>query len=394
MKNTRTTVCRGLWIVGMLALLPVSGLVWAQAPQADAGAEKPLNGTLSSIGEGEDLIHVLTVWGTPYEMGYAHGKLCGDRIRAFYLRLTMAASFEMGGDTKVLDQAWAAMEPYVPKRYQEEMKGLADGAGIDIKMVRWAHVVPDLSEFHCTFFAAWGDATEDGKLHQIRALDYEMRAGIQDEPALIVCKPKGRNAFVQVGWLGFIGVISGMSAEKIALSEIGEHFSDDVETLAGEPMPFIMRRALEDADTLDEAVEIFKTAHRTSSFLYCVGDGKIPAARKLRTSKDFCEVYGPDDQGDRALPNVVYWSMGTEGPEGEGKWNKNVREVLTSKLGKIDETVGMKDIMTGLGTGNLHAVHYNVSDLVLWVANATPAPEFAPAYKQNFLRFSLADALR
>lgn len=154
-------------------------------------------------------------------------------------------------------------------------------------------------------------------------------------------------------------------------------------------MPFLMRRVLEEADSLEAALGIFQTAHRTSSYLYCVGDGEVPAARALRTSKDFCEVYAPGDHGEMSLDNVVYWSMGCD-----SDWNRKVYDVLKAKWGQIDETVGMRDVMKGLGTGDLHAVHFDVTDLELWVANATPAPENAPAFNQGFVHFSLAEALR
>lgn len=359
----------------------------AQVP-ADSITVPAVKGQLTSVGQGADSIHVLKVWGTPYEMGYAHGKLCATQIRAFYTRLITAMALGMGVNVSVLDEAWAQMEPFVKERYKQEMRGLADGSGIDLKMIQRAHAIPDLSEFHCTFFAAWGKATPDGSLQQIRALDYETRAGIQDEPALIVQIPDDANAFVNVAWLGFIGVVTGMNEKKIALSEIGDHFGDDVETLAGEPLPFLMRRVLEEADSLDQAVSIFRTANRTSSLLYCIGDAKIPSAVKLRTSAAFCEVYTAAD-GDRTLPDVVYWSMGADSV----KWNAKVYQVLKDKHGSIDPQVGMIDVMRNLETGDLHAVHFDVAGLELWVGNATPAPENAPGYDQTYVHFSFADAL-
>jgi hypothetical protein len=352
-------------------------------------AEPPVNGTLSTIGSGEDAISVLTLWGTPYEMGYAHGKLCANRVQSFCTTIVAAMCLDMGVQPSDLDQAWERMRPFVAPRYLEEMRGLADGAGVELQLLERTHAVPDVSEFHCTFFAAWGAATRDGHLHQIRALDYATGAGLQNEPALIVYQPQGRNAFVAVGWLGFIGCVTGMSAQHVALSEIGEHFSDEVETLAGEPMPFLMRRVLEDAGDLRTAIDLFRQAHRTSSYLYCVSDAKIPSARALRTSKDFCDDYAPEEFGALSLPDTVQWSMGCD-----SKWNLRLQWVLGAKHGQIDETVGMMDVMRGLGTGNLHAVHFDVTDLELWVANATPGPQVQPAYGQSFVHFSLAEALK
>ncbi len=386
--STHKAACLAV-VVLLCATCALTGCSRVAAPDAimAIAAADEIHGTRTTIGEGEDAITLLHLWGTPYEMGFAHGQLCADEVEAFYGRLLGAAD-EFGVSMTLIDMAWAQMRPHVPERYMEEMQGLADGAGIDVRMVHRAHAVPDLSEFNCTFFAAWGDSTADGHLHQIRALDYEMNAGIQENPALIVCEPEGQNAFVNIGWLGFTGCVSGMNAEKIALSEIGDHFSDDVETLAGTPMPFLMRMVLEEADTLDEALTIFAESPRTSSFLYCVSDAKIPDARGLRTCADFCEVWAPADYGELALPNYVAWSMGCE-----DEWDRKLYEVMKPQIGRIDDNTGMHTVMREMGTGNLHAIHYDVTDLELWVANATPGPDPQPAYDQQFVHFDLAQFL-
>ncbi|MBI5831136.1 MAG: hypothetical protein HZB16_02365 [Armatimonadetes bacterium] len=369
-------------------LVAVVALLSIVAPRPARAEEPPVHGQLTTLGEGAGALPVLRVWGTPYEMGYAHGKLCAERVRKLYAKLNALATVILGGPAKV-DEAWAQMEPFVAPRYMEEMKGLADGAGVDVRDVHRGAAVPDLSEYHCTFFAAWGKATADGHLHQIRALDYATLAGLQDYAALIVYEPTGRHRFVNVGWLGFAGVVTGMSDQHLALSEIGDSFGEDHETLAGEPMPFLMRRVLEDAGDLTSAVDIFKAAHRTSSYLYLIGDAKAaaaqaPAAQALRTSKDFCEVYGPADHGELSLPNTVFWSMGTD-----SKWNQKVYDVLSAKQGQISPKVGMEDVMKGLRTGNLHAVHFDVTSLELWVANATPMPDVKPGYDQPFLHWQM-----
>jgi hypothetical protein len=246
------------------------------------------------------------------------------------------------------------------------------------------HLLPDLSEFHCTFFAAWGKATADHHLHQIRALDYATEAHIQDHPALLVYHPRNGLPFVNVGWLGFIGMVTGINAQKIALSEIGESFGDQHETLDGEPMVFTMRRVCETARTLDEALQLFATAKRTSSFLYCVGDGKINQARALVTARDFCYAFDPGSLPRHRLDDVVYFSMGSD-----SQWNDKVYEVLKAHHGQINEKTGMEDVMKGLGTGDLHAVHFDVTALKLWVANAEGNED---GFKRQFVPFDCAAA--
>jgi len=352
-----------------------------------AMAAEPLHGRLETLGSGPNPITVLYLWGSPYEMGYAHGKLCAAQVKGISERLTFGACLAMGLTPAKLDEAWQQMEPFVPARYREELRGLADGAGVPLSVVQRAHAIPELSEFHCTFFAAWGNATRRGHLQQIRALDYATEAGLQNQPALIVAQPEGRQTFVSIGWVGFIGCVSGMNLAHIAVSEIGENFGPEHETLAGEPMCFVLRDVLEQAGTLPQGVDIIRRAPRTSSYLYCIGDSKLPSARALRTARDLCEVYDPTTYPGPRLGNAVYWSMGTD-----SQWNQRVYEVLKADWGKIDQRTGMRGVMRGLGTGDLHAVAYDVTDLKLWVANASPGPQVIPAYDREFVQFDLRRA--
>jgi len=42
------------------------------------------NGKLFTVGSGDDAVDLLHLYGTPYEMGFAHGKLLKDKLLAFY----------------------------------------------------------------------------------------------------------------------------------------------------------------------------------------------------------------------------------------------------------------------------------------------------------------------
>ena len=72
---------RGLAVPRLLVLTCLLGLLWGAAAFGQDAA--PVKGVLTSIGEGEDMIHVLKVWGTPYEMGYAQGSCARRRSAGF-----------------------------------------------------------------------------------------------------------------------------------------------------------------------------------------------------------------------------------------------------------------------------------------------------------------------
>ena len=104
---------------------------------------------------------VLHVYGSPYDMGFAHGTLLKDLILkimpAFYERseaeLEAYVTFlpkdvadlivHLGFDG-ALDLTYLVTEPYTPSYFYEEMRGLADASGIDYTLLRRVHMIPEL----------------------------------------------------------------------------------------------------------------------------------------------------------------------------------------------------------------------------------------------------------
>lgn len=334
------------------------------------------------IGDDENQITVVYLKGSPYEMGFIHGSLLKPQVRSLYDSvLTAAAKY---ANLYILDAAYKQLEPFIPQAYKEEMQGLADGAGVKVRTVHRMHAIPDVSEMDCTFFAAWDSATVDGNLYQIRALDYAKNLHLQEHPAIFVCEPDSGNRFVNIGWLGFIGVVSGMNYEGISVSEIGESFDRANQTMAGEPMPFVLRDVLQYATGLDQAVEIIRTAKRTSSFLYCVGDAKIPEAKSFKTGASYFDVFSDSTSPNPFLKDVVYFSMGVS-----SSWNAKVFNYLNPRHGGISAQTGV-NLMRDLGTGDLHSVVYDPAHQKIWVANA--GIDETDAFRRSFVLFDLTRA--
>jgi isopenicillin-N N-acyltransferase-like protein len=355
------------------------------AVTAPVAASEKITGTATTLGQGADEVKVIHLWGTPREMGFAHGRLVAGQVQDFYTKIIGAMCAGMGCTPAALDQAWAEMEPFVPPAYLEEMEGLAEGAGVDLQTVKRAHAIPDVSEMDCSFFAAWGSFTANQHFIQLRALDYATEAHIQDNPAIIVYHPRRGPAYVNIGWCGFIGMISGMNEKHLSMSEIGDDFDKAVQTLKGEPMPFVMRDVVSKATTVQQGVDIVRNAKRTSSFLYLIGDAKIPGARALKTGPKTFEVYDEKTIPYGALGNVVWMSMGAD-----SDWNQKVRNVLKAEAGTLTVQSAMKDLTSGLKTGDLQTVYFDDTDLKIWVANADT--DGSPGYNQGFVEFDFGAA--
>ena len=103
---------------------------------------------------------MLHLKGTPYEMGYQQGALLRDDIRENVRYLFDVKAKEMkveaGGNQAPRPQAGdlgiaATQKKYVPERFFEELRGVADGAGLDVQDVIVANYIPEM--FHCSGFA-------------------------------------------------------------------------------------------------------------------------------------------------------------------------------------------------------------------------------------------------
>merc|ERR1719506_1852123 len=131
---------------------------------------------------------------------------------------------------KVLDWQERQSAPYISQYFLDEMRGLAEGAGVDFKLVLRVHMLPELTKGHCSMFGAWGGATEGGKTLQLRALDWDTDGPFKRHSAVVVYHPTGEDsghAFANIGFTGFIGAVTGISSKQMAISEIGVTYPDD-----------------------------------------------------------------------------------------------------------------------------------------------------------------------
>jgi len=346
------------------------------------------DGQLSWVGKGDDKIPVIVVSGTPYEMG----KQLGELTKKDAVELTNAFIQNVqSGDNKrfsnqALDAAWEAVAPHTDARFKEELRGLADGTGIPLKTLQRSHVFPVVSDFSCSSIAAWGSATKDGHLFQTRNLDWEMGLTAQDHPCIVVYNPEQGIPHVNVTFAGFIGANTGMNAEGIVLSEMGDSPNSDYPfDVNGVHFTTLFRTVLYDADSLDKAVSIFQEAKRIKKYHFVVGDGKNQQAVKMVQQASNLVIWKDNDPKDELAPNVLKDVVYQD--EGRGAY---------APLKKVYGKIGHQDMIDiackiPIKGGNLLDVVYDATALEFWVAYAEKDVE---AYMRPFVHVKLKDYLK
>jgi len=325
-------------------------------------------GYRTSVGAGADRIDVVVVSGTPYAMGFAQGRLMREEAVACMGRFLDGALASGAAHLQIpsLDEAWATIAPFTDPRFVAELQGLADGAGVPFELFRRAHMVPVVSQFACSGVAAWGPATKGGHLFQFRNLDFTMTAGLQDYPTIVVYLPSPGLPHVNVTFAGCIGCNTGMNTVGIVLGEKGEAPWEDFPfDLRGAHFFTMFRTILYDAQTLDQAIGIIRATPRIKKYYWYLGDGKIPAAVKVKAFAPDLLIWGGGDPMDELFPNVlphcIYQTMD----------NPLAFQALSNGQGKIDEQemIALSRSVASKN-GNLLNVVYNASQLELWAAYA------------------------
>jgi hypothetical protein len=350
---------------------------------------------------------VLYLQGSPFEMGFQHGHLLREKIHhniQNYLKVLPKESSE--NRVEEFFKAIPQVLPFIPSRFQEEMRGIAEGAQASFEDILKLNLFPEM--FHCCGVTTARSASRDGSLYHARVLDYSAGKGLQSSSVLIVAKPKDQLSFMNVTYAGFIGSVTGMNEKKIAIGEIG---GQGYGYWDGMPMSFLLRSILEESATCQEAKELLTKTPRTCEYYHIISDGKtqdsfgcyatyqnisfiFPGKDYSLSPSPTCEQELIVEEGKSKNPASLFFKQpqdtllvtGSSSPERFPV----LLERIQSQLGSLDERILMEIIKEPVSReSNLHNAIFHPSSLTLWLSHASLQEE--PAYSQPYAQFCLED---
>ena len=202
---------------------------------------------------------------------------------------------------------------------------------------------------------------------------------------LIVAEPEGGVPFVNVTYAGFIGSVTGMNREQVAIGEMG---GGGLGHWDGVPMAFLVREVLERAKNLEQAISIFRDSPRTCQYFYVISDGKTSEAVGMEASWNQFAVIRPGEEHallPKPIKDAVLLSAGK-------RYQELVRRA-DAQHGQIDDEAARRLMDRGVSTGgNLHNALFAPRSTKLWIANASAAKE--PAATQPYVEFQLTELLQ
>jgi len=366
-----------LWLLACSA-------AWAQRPEGvQIVARDPAGHGLLCRTYGKT---ILIVAGTPEQMGAAQGTLLKPQVR----KLVDRVLYLVGAADSIQSGRWffdrmqeiqRRTLPYTPERFLVECDALAKAAGVSQRDGRCANLFPE--RFHCTGVAVRGKATKDGSVLHARVLDYMRDVDLQQAAAVVVFMPEGRNAWMSLGYAGFVGTVTAMNQQGLAIGEMGGRGEGDWD---GTPMSFLLRDVMERAGTVEEGLEILRTARRTCEYYYVLSDKSRNMAAVHADARQIT-VLRPGQQ-DPQLPRVPEDTVLVSGRDRAEALGKRIEQ----HYGRIDVPTMIEMIRRPVAmSSNLHNAIFAPETLDMWFADAG---KHSPACDEPYAHCNLAALVR
>jgi len=384
------------------------------------------NGALYTAGSGDDSIPLVHLYGTPYEKGFAHGRLMKTEITTFFTQVwayledqieraingsslgplfnnaTLLWLAEVGLDVG-LDETSASTGPWTGQWFYDEMHGMADAinsSAVTFDDLRRIHLIPELTKGQCSMFGAWGPAAANNGFITMRAFDWDTSAPFRNSAQITVyhAAPNSiENSFVNIGWTGWIAALSGVNDKQMSIHQIGVSYPDatfGAESTEGYSFTYLLRDILQFDKSQLDGISRMASAHRTCDLIMGVGGINDDGYRfnAVQYSASVCNIM--DDKNLKPvadwhppIDNVVYFGMDWLCPN----YDIVLWLQLNKYYGNITAENAIRYVNAIVQTGNLHLY---ITDLVtqqLYTAHARRDGAQGPfyAYDRSFLQFDL-----
>lgn len=373
-RNTTLRPNRG-WPALLLALLCAS-VCWCQYFP---------NGSLCEING----YRVLTVEGSPAEMGRQHGRLLGETVRRVVRDVIIEG--EGGRDLAGLLEGAMVMERHLPAAIREELQALADAAGVEYRHLVALQLFGDVRRGQsCTGFAAFGPATAGGECIAGRNMDYWDHGASQYAAILVHYRPADGYHFLTCSWAGIINGWTTLNERGIVCSNNSAYGA--VDSLEGLSTCFMVRKVAQFARSVEEGIEIVHTTPRACGTNLLIAGGDPPDAAVVEYDHEQVIARRARDGYVVADNSFLALGRGDYDPEaapGPSEWSRagTLEGLIRAHYGRIDRSMNFAAAPgVPIRSMNLHSALLFPADRIMYVSMGV-----SPAADQPYHGFRLTD---
>ncbi len=199
-------------------------------------------------------IKVVYITGSPYEIGFAHGKLCKNEIKNVNKIYWDYYDYH----NKQPDDKWLPLtrdlERSIPIEYILEMKGIADGSGIEYGKILFLNTLTTISMADGCFAFAFKD--NESKIITLRQIDIATNSPYAKKMILYIIKPQLGYGFAAFLNPGMVSGETGMNEKGITVSENNIHIKQTEWDIV--PINHLSRSALQYSESINDVDRFLK----------------------------------------------------------------------------------------------------------------------------------------
>lgn len=375
---------------------------------------------------------VLSLAGTPEEIGYQHGVLARESADAGAVERLASAATEIDGIRQLSTTKKMLARLYVKRlysnvwhdlapEYRQEIAGLAKGLRRSRDAVFRASFLSEVLQMlaagessareqaigqgGCTAAVALGSGSTGGPLHG-KNQDYDGAGHWDASPIVAICRANGSKAYAKVSSAGLIK--GNLSLNEAGLS-IGGHMLFSMHSgKRGRSFTALENDVMRRASSLGEAIDIFKRAPRIGCFAFVVTDGAANEAASIECDGDGVYIRPANDTG-LAMSNI-YTTEGADERDLLLKWHmdrnpssrqRRADEMLAGlKSRRVQDIAKILADLTDPNLGRKRSIGHTIAS-IMTVTSAIAKPKaaelwvgegIAPTSLGRFIGFDLAPA--
>ena len=348
--------------------------------------------------------------GEPFSRGVSSGRLSSELITlqedAFIAEIKRIVPSDNYLKFLKYFVAWfnRRMEKYIPEEYMQEAYGVSFSVTEKYNVIGSAferilnyhgahdtgHMLQDLALVGCTAFSCRNGKTPDGKLIVGRNFDFYAGDAFAENKIVTFYNPRRGYKLVTITWGGFIGAVSGLNDQGLAL--VINAGKSELPGASAVPVSLIAREILQYAATIDEAFRIAESRKSFVAEAFFVASARENRSVIIEKTPHEIGIFDPGSdtvivpnhyQSGRFLSNKLNLQ---NIKESSSLYRLRRMEELTGRFPKIDyreAAVILRD-QKGMGGSNIgmgnekamnqlishHSVIIKPSELKIWISTA------------------------
>ena len=337
-------------------------------------------------------ITVVYLTGSPYEIGFANGKLCKKEIlRANKPFLDIYEKVSLDPQNK-WPEVSKKLEIHIPEEYLEEMRGIADGAEIEYEKILFLNTLTTISMGNKCFAFAFKE--NNSKIVTFRQIDEDKASFLYKNMILYIIKPQKGYGFAAILNPGWVDGESGINEKGITVSQNNIHIRQREWDIM--PITQLSRQMLQYSKTIDEAEQLLDKQKAFPARLLFVSSKESASifeiANKEKARIDMENSYLALANHACLIPSKNVQSSSTQRLDFGN-------EFLDENLNKMDKKKALELVRSSriswrwnLVVHNRQSFIFSLSDLDFWIA-IPPDSNYTPASFGPYIGFNLRHEL-